>query len=153
MANSRCGRPSAFSPAISGVSNGIRPTGSRFSIFENTRLTSRGGSLRYIEPQRTALTAAEAVARKPDARSFPRGKLCECRYFCRFFDIVGKDEGTCGRRLAVSGLLKGSGYRSKLSRSHMSFTYSICNGRSFWCSHRDGRLNDIVQSGSLRWAG
>ena len=40
-----------------------------------------------------------------------------------FFDIVDLDEGTCGRRLAVSGVLKALDNRLKLSRSHMSFTY------------------------------
>ena len=49
-----------------------------------------------------------------------------------FFDIVDLDEGTCGRRLAVSGVIEASVDRLKLSRSHMSFTYSICNGRSVW---------------------
>ena len=43
-----------------------------------------------------------------------------CRCFCRLFDIVGKDEGTCGRRLAVSGVFKASDYRLKLARSEVS---------------------------------
>ena len=76
------------------------------------------------------------VANNQMLQAFLQGRLCECRYFCRLFDIVGLDEGTCGRRLAVSGLLKGSGNRLKLSRSHMSFTYPY--------------VKNIVQSGSLR---
>ena len=40
-----------------------------------------------------------------------------------FFDIVDLDEGTCGRRLAVSSVIEAFGNRLKPSRSHMSFTY------------------------------
>jgi hypothetical protein len=73
MANSRCGRPVAFSPAIGGVSDEIRPTGSRSSIFENTRLTSRGCSLRYVEPQRTASPATASVAKNQMLQIFRKG--------------------------------------------------------------------------------
>ena len=65
------------------------------------------------------------------------------------FDIVDLDEGTCGRRLAVCDGFKASCDRSKLSRSHMSFTYPYVMGVrcGFGCG---GRLKNIVQSGSLR---
>ena len=72
-----------------------------------------------------------------------------CRYFCRLFDIVGLDEGTCGRRLAVTGGFKALVDRLKLSRSHMSFTYPYVT--DVWSGFGlVMRLKNIVQSGSLR---
>jgi hypothetical protein len=81
MANSRCGRPVAFSPAISGVSDEIRPTGSRSSIFEDTRLTSRGCSLRYVEPQRTASPATAAVAKNQMLQAFSEERVMRVSVF------------------------------------------------------------------------
>ena len=54
-----------------------------------------------------------------------------CRYFCRLFDIVGLDEGTCGRRLAGSDGFKASDTRSKLKSFSYVLHVSIRNGRSF----------------------
>ena len=70
------------------------------------------------------------------------------RPYFALFDIVGLDEGTCGRRLAVSGGFKASVDRSKLSCSYMSFTYPYVRG-----SHQSTTLmrsEEYVQSSSLR---
>lgn len=64
-----------------------------------------------------------AVANNQMLQAFREGGCASVGIFCRLFDIVGLDEGTCGRRLAVSGVLKALDNRLKLSRSHMSFTY------------------------------
>ena len=45
-------------------------------------------------------------------------------YLCRFFDIVGLDEGTCGRRPAgCLALSRRWMCRKQISCSRMSFTY------------------------------
>ena len=78
----------------------------------------------------------EAVAKNQMLGAFARGMI-ERRDFCPLFDIVGLDEGTCGRRPAGPGTFQGvSGVVSNLSCSHRSFTYPY--------------VIDFVQSGSLR---
>ncbi len=94
---------------------------------------------------------AGGVAENLVPLAFPeREGLNGCRDFCLLFDIVDLDEGTCGRRLAGSGLFKGSDTRSKPSRSHMSFTYPyVTDGCcSFWTVAIVRKK--YVQSGSLR---
>ena len=66
----------------------------------------------------------------------PLGEVMAGASVSLFFDIVGFDEGTCGRRLAGSGGFKASDTRLKPSCSHRSFTYPY--------------VIDFVQSGSLR---
>ena len=81
--------------------------------------------------------------------TFRKGGWSGVGYFCRLFDIVGLDEGTCGRRLAVTGGFKALVDRLKLSRSHMSFTYPYVT--DVWSGFGlVMRLKNIVQSGSLR---
>ena len=84
-----------------------------------------------MSPQRTATRSGCSGRKKPDAASFLQGRLCECRYFCRLFDIVGLDEGTCGRRLAVSRVLKALDNRLKLSRSGFPSKYYFEGGLSY----------------------
>ncbi len=55
----------------------------------------------------------------------PRGGGLARRWLFVFFDIVGLDEGTCGRRLAGSGGIKALDTRLKLSRSHDVLHVSI----------------------------
>ena len=65
-----------------------------------------------------------------------------------FFDIVDLDEGTCGRRLAVSGVIEASVDRLKLSRSHMSFTYPYVMDGCYGFRTVTAVLKKYVQSGS-----
>ena len=101
---------------------------------------------RGVSPQRCRLRAGAAVDRtRWDAVWFSceGGLDTASALLSGFFDIVDLDEGTCGRRLAVSGVIEASVDRFKAKSFSYVLHVSIRNGWLLRFSDCDGCLEEI----------